>query len=402
MIITREDNGQLVKVLSNIREGLYGFHKVFGLISESETKKRFASRKRRGYRDSESSIDTWNCQFEVSKVENSRDQVSFKAIENCNIIRMDDGTWKLVTNSGNYLFSDLPNHVELEYFVEQQKVEDDLSTSFIVTIMLMLLLFAGLWWSAMNVEEVEKVIKPVTVKMVQIKHEIVKIVGPKMKVAKKELTKKQKTNRAIKQNLGFLGLLGKKSLTKAVGGNPLKLKKATAGAGKGGTAGSGGELLVGLGKAVKRTTVGNTGTKGLGGIGTKGAGGGKGGYGTTMVASGEGAGISNVAISNDVTLEGGLSRGVILATIQKYLAQIKACYNQGLKNNPGLEGTVSMDFKIKPSGFLQFAKVATSSLGSKLVEGCMARKMMTWQFPRPKGGVFQDVRFPFSLRPESI
>ena len=61
-----------------------------------------------------------------------------------------------------------------------------------------------------------------------------------------------------------------------------------------------------------------------------------------------------------------------------------------------------MSFQIKPSGFLQFARVASSSLGSKQVEGCMATKMMTWQFPKPKGGVKQDVRFPFSLRPESI
>ena len=61
-----------------------------------------------------------------------------------------------------------------------------------------------------------------------------------------------------------------------------------------------------------------------------------------------------------------------------------------------------MKFKIKPTGFLQYARVASSSLGSALVEGCMAKKMMSWQFPKPKGGVHQDVRFPFSLRPESI
>ena len=111
---------------------------------------------------------------------------------------------------------------------------------------------------------------------------------------------------------------------------------------------------------------------------------------------------TSVAISNDVTLEGGLSRGVIMATIQKYLAQIKACYNKGLKTSPGLEGTVSMDFRILASGFLKYARVGASSLGSKLVESCMAGKMMKWQFPKPRGGVSQDVRFPFSLRPESI
>jgi hypothetical protein len=61
-----------------------------------------------------------------------------------------------------------------------------------------------------------------------------------------------------------------------------------------------------------------------------------------------------------------------------------------------------MDFRIMPTGFLNYAKVAASSLGSKMVEGCMAKKMMNWQFPKPRGGVSQDARFPFSLRPESI
>jgi hypothetical protein len=399
MIITREDSGQLVKVLSNLKQGTYGFHKVFGIISENDTFKRYASRKRRGYLNSKPVENQWNCQFEVFK---AKDLFNFKAIKNCQIMKTESGDWKLVTASGNFILSQSLANVEAPELPEVINVKDQLGKSFIATVFMMLLFFAGLYWSAQNIEEVKKIIKPVTVKMVEIKHEIVKIAGPKIQVKKKELTKKQKTNRAIKQNLGFLGLLGNKSLTKATGSTPLNLKKATVGAGKGGNAGSGGEVLQGLGKGVKRITVGNTGTKGLGGIGTKGAGGGKGGYGNSIVASGEGEGISNVAISNDVTLEGGLSRGVILATIQKYLAQIKACYNKGLKNKPGLEGTVSMSFQIKPTGFLNFARVATSSLGSRLVEGCMANKMMTWQFPKPKGGVHQDVRFPFSLRPESI
>jgi hypothetical protein len=399
MIVTREDSGQLVKVLSNLNQGRYGFHKTFGIVSEKETDKRYASRKRRGYIQSKIISDQWNCQFEVFK---TKDLFNLKALQNCQVLKTDSGDWKLITNSGSFILSQSAENSIAPIIQEVKREKDQLHKSFLTTVLMMLLFFAGLYWSAQNIEEVKKIIKPVTVKMVEIKHEIVKITGPRMQIKKKELTKKQKINRAIKNKLGFLGLLGNKSLTKATGSTPLNLKKATAGAGKGGNAGSGGEVLQGLGKGVRRITVGNTGTKGLGGIGTKGAGGGKGGYGNSIVASGEGEGISNVAISNDVTLEGGLSRGVILATIQKYLAQIKACYNNGLKNSPGLEGTVSMNFKIKPTGFLQYARVASSSLGSALVEGCMAKKMMSWQFPKPKGGVHQDVRFPFSLRPESI
>ncbi|MCO4795341.1 MAG: AgmX/PglI C-terminal domain-containing protein [Bacteriovoracaceae bacterium] len=397
MIVTKEDTGQLVKVLSNFHQGMYGFHHMFGLISSRESKKRHDSRKRRGYMDRE---DRWDCQFEVVR---QNKEISIKALNNCEVHRNQEQNWKLVTPKGNFIFNlDTPDSVIPHFADEDEDLkQDDMAKGFLSSALFVLFLFIGLWWAAQNIEEVAKVVKPITVKMVEMKHEIVRIAAPKV-VQKKVLTKKQKSHRAIKQNLGFLGLVGKKSLKKAVGGTPMKLKKVTAGAGKGGDAGSGGELLVGLGKAVKRTTVGNTGTKGLGGIGTKGAGGGAGGYGTTTIASGEGVGISAVAISNDVTLEGGLSRAVIMATIQKYLAQIKACYNQGLKTNPALEGTVAMDFQILATGGVGYARVGKSSLGSKMVEGCMSRKMLTWQFPRPRGGVSQDVRFPFSLRPESI
>ena len=403
MIVTKEDTGQLVKVLSNIHQGIYGFHHMFGLVSTTESEKRHASRKRRGYLDRE---DRWDCQFQV---ERKGKDFLLKPIDNCEVIRDAHENWKLVTTKGNFIVtSALADDKEaaplIPHFADEDQdlKQDDLAKGFLSSALLLLLIFMGLWYAAQNIEEVEeKVIKPVVVKMVEIKHEIVKITAPKV-VEKKELTQQQKTHRAIKQNLGFLGMLGNKNLKKAVGGTPTKLNKVTAGAGKGGDAGSGGELLVGLGKAVKRTTVGNTGTKGLGGIGTKGAGGGAGGYGTTTIASGEGVGISAVAISNDVTLEGGLSRAVIMATIQKYLAQIKACYNQGLKTNPALEGTVAMDFQIKPDGSVGFARVGKSSLGSQMVESCMSTKMLSWQFPKPRGGVSQDVRFPFSLRPESI
>lgn len=194
-------------------------------------------------------------------------------------------------------------------------------------------------------------------------------------------------------------MLGQQNLTKAVGGVPTQLKDASPGAGRGGSEGSGGELLVGLGKGVKRTTVGNTGTAGLGGIGTKGRGGGEGGYGNTLVASGEGKGLSSIPLSQDMILEGGLDRNVIQATIAKYLSQVRACYNEGLQRNPGLTGLVGMKFEINGAGDLNFAKVYKSSLGDQKVEGCISNRMMTWKFPKPRGGVNVKVSYPFLLRP---
>lgn len=112
------------------------------------------------------------------------------------------------------------------------------------------------------------------------------------------LDEKAKAQKVLTQNLGFLKLLGKKDLSKAVtGGLPTDVKDATAGAGAGGGAGSAGQLLSGLGQGLRKTTVGNTGMAGLGGIGTKGAGGGLGAYGETDLSSGAGRAISTVPLS---------------------------------------------------------------------------------------------------------
>lgn len=225
-------------------------------------------------------------------------------------------------------------------------------------------------------------------------------VNPNIKV--KPLTKAEISKRAVNRNLGFLGMVGSAKLKDAVGGVPQKLEKATAGAGPGGDAGSGGEVLTNLGKGLKKTTVGNTGVAGLGGkLVTKGtSGGGKGGYGNTLVASGSGKGISAIAVSSsDMILEGGISRYAINATIAKYLNQVRRCYETQLKTKPALQGLVEMAFEINSTGMLNFARVNRTSLKDKPTEQCISSKMMTWQFPKPKGGVKVPVKYPFMLRP---
>jgi hypothetical protein len=207
------------------------------------------------------------------------------------------------------------------------------------------------------------------------------------------------TRVAVEQNLGFLGLIGKKDLTKALGGLPTTTRPASAGAGAGGTEGSGGEYLVGLGQGVRRATVGNTGVAGLGGIGTKGAGGGAGGYGDSLVGSGEGRTLSKVALSNELTLEGGLDRSVIQATIAKYLSQVRACYEEQLRGNPGLAGQVTAAFSIDGEGLVTTSRISRSTLGSAAAEGCIAARIRTWSFPKPVGGVTVKVNYPFLLRP---
>ncbi len=132
-----------------------------------------------------------------------------------------------------------------------------------------------------------------------------------------------------------------------------------------------------------------------GGYGTRGTGGGRAGYGKISMVGGM-APIS-LPLDDEATVEGGLDQDQILAVINKHLGQITYCYEKGLQAQPSIGGRVAVDFTIGPAGRITVAKVAQSSLGSKLVENCMLDKMRTWQFPKPVGKVNVDVLYPFNL-----
>lgn len=397
MISILNQNGELVKVLTSVKDAEFGLHKLFGFITDSAAQKRIEARKLKGI---EFNTDAWECKF---KIKNENGKILLSDSENCSLESLNNEEWKITSKLGEFKlvkggvaeFSDM--------LIEEKDSAswmNRLVEVFFLALFLMVPIIYFMTAEEVVPEDEKKKEDQITVRVIE-KVNVVNIARESVKDIKvKPLTKAQKAHRAVQRNLGFLGMVGDKSLTKAVGGVPQKLKKATAGAGKGGDAGSGGELLTGLGKGLKKTTVGNTGVAGLGGVGTKGAGGGAGGYGNTVVASGEGAGISSISVSkSDMVLDGGLSRYAINATIAKYLSQIRRCYEEQLKGNPSLEGLVKIAFQIGGTGYLNYARVSKSSLNNKAAESCMTNKMMNWQFPKPKGGVNVNVDYPFLLRP---
>ncbi len=208
-----------------------------------------------------------------------------------------------------------------------------------------------------------------------------------------------KARKALTQQLGFLGLVGKKDLKKAMGGLPTEAEHVSPGAGPGGDAGSGGELLAGMGRGLHKTTVGNSGVSGLGGLGTKGAGGGAGGYGDTSYGGAGGQTLSAIPLAQDAKIDDGLDRSQIQATIMRYLSQVRACYEEGLKRNQNLIGQVTMNFEVSGTGGVNFARVARSSINDRPVENCISSKMLYWKFPQPRNGKSVGVSYPFMLRP---
>ncbi len=95
---------------------------------------------------------------------------------------------------------------------------------------------------------------------------------------------------------------------------------------------------------------------------------------------------------------GKLDRDVVKQYIRKQLAKIRWCYQKAFQKNPELEGKLTVSFVISPTGSVMSAKVITSTLNDKDLEGCIASKILTWRFPAPKGGGVVKVNYPFVLR----
>lgn len=403
MIAIASFDGKLLRAIPDGSDDTYGYHRLFGFISKKGYEQRLENRKRHHLRTGRSE---WLCQFQLKNT--AQKDFAVSSVSDCAVKRANDGAWEIESPHGKFRVVRQAEVDEGRLALPLPDTHFGLDKSVGATAIfgLVLMILLSIPWGAEKVEEVEQ--EPLAVKVAE-PLDAVKV--PRLTSPHAELAQKPKTEggkRGFTQELGFLGILGQKDLKKAIGGVPTHMENATAGAGQGTDKGSGGEMLVGMGQGVKRTTVGNTGLAGLGGVGGgKGAGGGAGGYGDSLVGSGTGAGsgdgngraLSSLALGDDMVLDGGLDPNVIKATIGKYLNQIRACYELGLRKNPGLTGQVTMAFEVAGTGKLNFAKVHQSTLGDGEVTECISQKMITWQFPKPLGGVNVKVKYPFLLRP---
>jgi hypothetical protein len=164
--------------------------------------------------------------------------------------------------------------------------------------------------------------------------------------------------------------------------------------------------------------------RGSGGFGLRGSGSGGGGTGKgslfgagelgTGVGSGNGSGHGRGAggiglpgakakeaqlslDNNGVKVHGFLSKEQIDRVVRANQAAIKYCFEVEMQRQPKLEGAVHMNWRIDLQGQVSVVKVAKSTLDNSRVEGCMARQIKRWIFPKPDGGEV-EVTYPFLLR----
>lgn len=362
----------------------YGFVSVGSLI---------ARQKQRKHSGAFVPKDSPRCRFRVAS---SNGQIVVEPLDQCSVAPADLG-WKLKTERGIY-FVESSTALANPSLIETYQAPFDWRP--VLHLLMGVLFIVGIFaavkmWPQAEVElkkAAESEVLPVVLKE---NSPPVKIEQPKQTAVDPQAKMRQK----VSAQLGFLGLLGKKNFRKAVGGLPTPSAQTSPGAGAGGLEGSGGELLAGMGRGLHQATVGNSGVKGLGGIGTKGAGGGQGGYGDTSFGGAGGQLLSSIPLSQEAVMEEGLDRSQIQAAIARYLAQVRACYEEGLKRNQALIGQVTMNFEINAQGGVNYSRVQRSSLNDRPVEDCIGQKMLAWKFPLPRGRSAVKVSYPFMLRP---
>lgn len=387
--ITSEQGVPLRAFAESSEAQVIGYHDRYGFVTDGSLSQRQKLRRSVGAFVPEVGP---RFQFEL-KFQNGT--VSLQALKDCNV-QKDGGRYRLDSTNGIY-FIEAAQPAALQTAKVQLAKQRNPRTVATILLALLLVIVAGVVQFMPKTQEEEK-----KAEELQALPVVIKPPPPPVKAEVKDRIPpdpKLKAKKVLAKQLGFLGLLGRKDFKKAVGGLPTPTAQKSAGVGPGGTEGSGGELVAGMGRGLHQTTLGNTGVSGLGGIGTKGTGGGLGGYGDTAFG-GVGSGtLSAIPLANDAKIDEGLDRSQIQATIMRYLSQVRACYEDGLKRNQALIGQVTMNFEINGGGILNYSRVGRSSLNDRPVEDCISQKMMNWKFPQPRGGVNVKVSYPFMLRP---
>ncbi len=139
-------------------------------------------------------------------------------------------------------------------------------------------------------------------------------------------------------------------------------------------------------------------TIGIGGIGTRGRGGGTGGYGSGVGVLGGKKDVDIGITSSEPTVMGSLDKELIRKVIHANRGQIRFCYESQLNRFPKLDGKVAVKFVISASGAVATSSVAQSTVGNAELEACVAGRVRTWMFPKPKGGGVVVVTYPFIFK----
>lgn len=141
---------------------------------------------------------------------------------------------------------------------------------------------------------------------------------------------------------------------------------------------------------------------GLGQIGTLGHGAGTGtgqGFGSGHGRLGGAHAAGQPAVRMGATqVSGRLPAEVVQRIVRQNFGRFRLCYENGLKNNPNLQGRVGVRFVIDRQGAVTNAQNAGSDLPDAAVATCVVNAFTGLSFPAPEGGVVSVV-YPILFSP---
>jgi len=135
-------------------------------------------------------------------------------------------------------------------------------------------------------------------------------------------------------------------------------------------------------------------------LGSPGSGGGSGegiGSGAGRLSGGH-AGPGPTMRDTSTTVNGRLPPEVIQRIVRQNFGRFRLCYENGLRNNPRLQGRVTTKFVIDRSGAVTTTADGGSDLPDQAVVSCVVRAFGNLSFPQPEGGVVTVV-YPIAFAP---
>ncbi len=98
------------------------------------------------------------------------------------------------------------------------------------------------------------------------------------------------------------------------------------------------------------------------------------------------------------SIVGPMSREVVRRVVLRNLGPLIRCQEQGLRENPTLEGGFMIRLTIGRDGAVASSSVANRTAPSVSTGDCMARAARNWQFPAPPGGATVVIEQPIYVQ----
>jgi TonB family protein len=103
---------------------------------------------------------------------------------------------------------------------------------------------------------------------------------------------------------------------------------------------------------------------------------------------------------DDESGAGDFDSALVVRLIQQRRSAIQACYERELRQNPTLQGRVSVALTIQESGSVSGVRAAENSTGSDAVASCVVRVVQGFRFTTGPEGGSVSYTFPFVFEPQ--